>query len=128
MLNLGILHEVAREVAQGIKHLIERRRAEERKPQEPVSTAPYTQAERVRHMDAAAAARGSTDWRRSFVDLQKTLDLPSSYSYRRWLAVMLDVVDRPADYIGSADQNERMHKIVWDEVLKGDLDIPETPK
>ncbi len=68
-----------------------------------------------------AAAKGEKlDWKVSIVDLLKLLDLDSSYSARKDLAVELGI----AGYEGTAEQNLQMHKIVVENIVKNGGSVP----
>jgi hypothetical protein len=118
---MSLLSRVVKDVADAIRKLVRSRRAEPQNPEPGWVPDPITEAELCAAMDIGA---NGLNWRQSIVDLQKRLGLPSDFEYRRWLAVDLDVVDQPLDYVGSEDQNIKLHKRVMDDVRAGGLPIP----
>ncbi|WP_101926724.1 MULTISPECIES: DUF3597 family protein [Luteimonas] len=95
----------------------------------PAPAAPATPAEPVdveavlREM--AEAKGGSSDWRRSIVDLLKLLDLDSSLDARKELAAELDV---DAGAHGSAEQNIALHKAVMRKLAENGGKVPDDLK
>lgn len=121
---MSILKDLAIRIIEAIKNRVDQRRAEKKEPAATQGEASYSEAEITEALDAAA---DGLDWRHSIVDLQKTLGLDSSFTYRQEvLAVELDIVDKAEDYTGTAEQNALMHKRVMDEVRSGGLSIPQS--
>jgi hypothetical protein len=71
----------------------------------------------------AAANPQKLNWKTSIVDLLKLLDIDSSYSARKELALELGV---PQEYLGdSAKMNVWLHKTVLQEIARNGGNIPE---
>ncbi len=75
--------------------------------------------------DMAEAKGGTSDWRRSIVDLLKLLDLDSSLDARKELATELGV---SAGAHGSAEQNLALHRAVMRKLAENGGKVPDDLK
>ena len=69
----------------------------------------------------AAANPQKLNWKTSIVDLLKLLDIDSSYSARKELAVELGC---PAEKMGSAQMNMWLHKTVLKKIAENGGNVP----
>ena len=75
--------------------------------------APISQVDVTAIMDAKEKAHPEDlDWKRSIVDLLKTMDIDSSYGARKEMALELGYTEEQIEKDGSAEMNMWLHKRV----------------
>lgn len=70
---------------------------------------------------AAANNPEALEWPTSVTDLLKLCNLPSDIATRKSVAEDFGI----KDYTGTAEQNVRLHAIIFDDLRRGGIDLPQ---